>query len=634
MFKSALGSSTSSAADTIKGNNTSTPGTSQDLTPSQVRGMLAVKPLAQMVATRCGINSGGASFSSAQPGVASRIQHYLPYGAKSLWPIYSAFYCYISPVTSLIVDLKTQGGYGYYATSATVVAAGSGYAVGDTINVTGVPTNQFPPMVQVDAVSSGSVTALSVVGPGGFGSLANATGTFSTTAFTGSGTGLTVTIGVNSCAFVMQAAIEQTWGTQSAKTYSNLGGVMPLYNGIDGTLCEQNIVMPFGEPVVCLPVDVGLAAGSTIGTRIYTPGTQFQGGRYLSGSTGLNEVVTTNTSLAANTPSGGTYTTNSNPNVGGYNGFQPIAIMGIPQTPGPTFGIIGDSIGHGTVSNLNAANGQDTGDANCNCGYLERAINQTCPFTNFSQGSDKMSNWMTPASASIRLALLNMLNLSHVVDELNINDLYAGTINYTLFKSMKIKFWSMLMGFGIKEIWCTTCTPYTTSTQGVSAVPTIAAGGTGYAANSTFNVTISGGTQSLGAAVISVSTNGSGVVNAVNSVVNIGYYSANPSTPNSPTGGTGTGLSLNLQFSGWLDATSQSTTTASGVITSYNADLRAGTFAQYGVARVLDLSPVVETSTGSGIWVPGGAYDGLHPAQTLVASIASQISSAFPLATL
>lgn len=82
--------------------------------------------------------------------------------------------------------------------------------------------------------------------------------------------------------------------------------------------------------------------------------------------------------------------------------------------------------------------------------------------------------------------------------------------------------------------------------QGLSSTPTIISGGAAYAANSSFLVTVAGGTGT--AAQIEVTTNGSGVVSSISYISNFGSYSVNPTTPNLPTGGTGTGLSLGLTF--------------------------------------------------------------------------------------
>ena len=84
-------------------------------------------------------------------------------------------------------------------------------------------------------------------------------------------------------------------------------------------------------------------------------------------------------------------------------------------------------------------------------------------------------------------------------------------------------------------------------TADATTLPVIVAGGTGYAASSTFNVTVSGGTSTT-AAVVSVTTNASGVVTTVNSVVTRGNYSVLSTNPVATTGGTGTGLTLTMTW--------------------------------------------------------------------------------------
>lgn len=76
-----------------------------------------------------------------------------------------------------------------------------------------------------------------------------------------------------------------------------------------------------------------------------------------------------------------------------------------------------------------------------------------------------------------------------------------------------------------------------------ASLPTIGAGGAGYPASGTFDVTLAGGTETT-PAVVNVTTNASGVVTTVNSVTTRGVYSAPPNDPAAVTGSTGTGLTL------------------------------------------------------------------------------------------
>ncbi|MGH7083194.1 MAG: hypothetical protein ACREFV_12075 [Acetobacteraceae bacterium] len=79
------------------------------------------------------------------------------------------------------------------------------------------------------------------------------------------------------------------------------------------------------------------------------------------------------------------------------------------------------------------------------------------------------------------------------------------------------------------------------------AAAAVAAGGTGYAASSTFNVNVSGGTETT-AAVVNVTTNASGVVTTINSITTAGVYSVLPANPAATTGGAGSGLTLTLTW--------------------------------------------------------------------------------------
>ncbi len=150
----------------------------------------------------------------------------------------------------------------------------------------------------------------------------------------------------------------------------------------------------------------------------------------------------------------------------------------------------------------------------------------------------------------------------------------------------------------------TTATVTVATTKVVSA--TIAAGGTGYGANTTLTATVVGGTQSI-AATVSVTSNAAGVVTTVNSVSVAGSYTVQPANPVATTGGTGTGLTLNLSF---------------GVLTF--------TVSQAGVYTVFPASPIGVTGGGgtgcqlTGSWAVDsvvvsspGAYDAGSAAPTI-----------------
>jgi hypothetical protein len=139
---------------------------------------------------------------------------------------------------------------------------------------------------------------------------------------------------------------------------------------------------------------------------------------------------------------------------------------------------------------------------------------------------------------------------------------------------------------------------------------TIAAGGSGYdgGSPSTFNVTVAGGTHGA-AAVVSVTTDGTGVVTTVNSVTTPGSYTVLPSlSANAVTGddGTnhGTGLTLNLVF-GVLSAT----ISAAGVYTALPSNPVATTEGGSGTGATFNLAWGVDSL----VVTDPGVYEGAAP---------------------
>jgi hypothetical protein len=94
----------------------------------------------------------------------------------------------------------------------------------------------------------------------------------------------------------------------------------------------------------------------------------------------------------------------------------------------------------------------------------------------------------------------------------------------------------------------TTAAILTVSTVQLVSAAIGGSGGTGYGNTTTFNVTVAGGTGSP-AAVVNVTSNSGGVVTTINSISTPGSYTVLPTLANNlATGGTGTGLELNLVF--------------------------------------------------------------------------------------
>lgn len=139
---------------------------------------------------------------------------------------------------------------------------------------------------------------------------------------------------------------------------------------------------------------------------------------------------------------------------------------------------------------------------------------------------------------------------------------------------------------------------------------TINAGGTGYdgGSASTFDVTVAGGTHGA-AAVVNVTTDGSGVVTTVNSVTTPGSYTALPSlSANAVVGDDGTnhgnGLTLDLVF-GVLSVTINT----AGIYTALPSNPVATTESGSGTAATFNLAWGVDSL----VVTEAGVYEAAAP---------------------
>lgn len=427
-------------------------------TVAAVRSLGAVKTY-QIVGTRTGVN-GGAGFApnASQAGMVHRIRHNLPYGCKTLQLVYGGF-----KVSGAVESSQGVGG-GFESVSAVVAAGGASYVVGDTIVPT-VAANQFAPTLVVQAISAGAVTQLGVVAGGMFGLQPAAALAQASTS--GAGTGCTVTLTVKPYVCGLHVGLEQAWNTQTAYSTSALTGVLKLTYGANFNGTNANIMCPAGDFFYTDPVIADLTAGTYIGSRLWSNGFGYIGGRTLSGNDGspalseyANYSTMTDYAWGAVMPTQVTAYNNS--------GIQPLAIMGYIDTPRPSFVFMGDSITQNVTSNFGGSLTADSFDTQGNTGWLEKSSAQQVAWTNFSSGGDRVVNYLT-AAQNMRLRAIQTFRPSHVVDTLAVNDLVAGT-TFANFQAQKIAFWTKLRGLGVKEIWITTCTPVTTSTDSWATV--------------------------------------------------------------------------------------------------------------------------------------------------------------------
>jgi len=248
------------------------------------------------------------------------------------------------------------------------------------------------------------------------------------------------------------------------------------------------------------------------------------------------------------------------------------------------------------------------------------------PFINQSKPGDQLFGWMlrhNMRQAGLRAIARYAKFPELCYNNLSINDMALG-YSFAQVQAFEVQQVAMLRGLGCKFVFTDTTDPDTVASGGGTALAwgEISSGGTGYGANSTFNVTVAGGTFTS-AATVNVSTNASGVVTEVNSVTP-GQYSANPTSTNScaankclgalPTGGSGTGLTMILYMTNFTPTATQAAQPAMAAALLRNAQLRLPNEGSYAnlYDGVIDWAGIDEVSAGSGTWVPYGSVDGLH----------------------
>ncbi len=318
----------------------------------------------------------------------------------------------------------------------------------------------------------------------------------------------------------------------------------------------------------------------------------------------------------------------------GSNGaaWGPFSIRGLPVTPRPAVALIGDSLTWGQGDDATGLAVAPTGDGIGDYGPLQRGL--------WAAGVGMIK--LAKSGVYVRDLVASSMNWRYglagattCVVMLGTNDI---TNNLTLAATQAglQEEWNSCAAAG-KHVVAVTIPPRTSTSLGMAGLPAIAAGGSGYPASSTFNVTLGGGTldTALGtpgtASVVSVTTNASGVVTAVNSVTSIGYYTTQPSSPAATTAASGSGLTLTLPgFVGWLDSASQNpqgnmpaNVGQYGGPASVRGQLNAWIRSKPApVECAIDAGAAVEDGSNTGRWVPRGTNDGTHWNQAVAIPLA------------
>ncbi len=424
---------------------------------TKVTGLPTVFSVVQPVATRTGTNGEQGLTAVSVPSTMSRTVHILPYGGSNLQMVYPAFQVSLTGE----VNLAQGGGLGLLTVqTATVAGGGSGYAAGDFVVLNKGTADTVAGVLQVDAVSSGAVTKLSVVQPGAYVAMqADGAGQASTT---GSGTGLTVNFQWGSASEVYHVDVEPTWGTQSVLVQASQGS---NYKTTNYDLIQQN-----GQVLVTDPVPVVIPAGAAIGVRTFTQGRPMALSRYGVTVNGSQTIGTTG-NPAVDTANSGTMSGSQ------WQVVQPYAILGHLSAPQTWVLLIGDSIACGVENTLSPP--YDPGDSNGNIGWVERGIASRYPVVNTCRSSDGLYRWYSTQTHSQRMdAMRHLGDMSHCVVfiEMGVNDFFVGHETAAQEEALMINLFTEVQSLGVQEIYIITPTPETNSTDGwaVTANQTVA----------------------------------------------------------------------------------------------------------------------------------------------------------------
>lgn len=472
----------------------------------------------QMVGTRTGLNGIGGKATG--PGLSTRIQHTLPFGAQGVAMVYAGWETTQDGGGHTLETTMRPTGSSLVAVTAVPASGGggTGYAAGDQITLT-TAANQFSPTLMVTHTTGGAITDMIVLYAGMFGSYPSTSLSQATT--TGSGTGAVVTLGVSYPSLAFRVGLEQVWNTQTAYSNSALTGVLQLTKGamINGAMAD--LLLTPGETTWTDVLPVALSVGATIGSRAFSIGGPMYEGRYLSTDTAGSALgESQNASVTTDQSGGGTFPTIT----GQAFGFQPLAIMGYLATPKPSWVIVGDSKTNG-IAGPTGSFLWDTGDQYGDIGWGERALNIQFPWANFSTRGDQAAYWANTAAANVgsgtntaqlRMAAICQIHPSHVLYELGVNDAVGGAASAATIEASAIAVFNRLRACGVKHIWAATLGPNTTSTDGWTTVSgqTVTSANTAIQAYNTYlkagNFALYGVDQVVDNTIYEESTPGSG----------------------------------------------------------------------------------------------------------------------------
>ena len=304
-------------------------------------------------------------------------------------------------------------------------------------------------------------------------------------------------------------------------------------------------------------------------------------------------------------------------------------VLGYPLVDGPSFVALGDSIFEGFTDSTGTQGAYGNGMA---CRSMHQAdFSNPKPCINLARAGVQSSAFTGGTKWKPYLAYGNT-----ALEECGTNDISVGGVNAATIQSRLATLWALIRAGGISNIIRTKLLTSTSSAVGLISAYSVSAGGTGYPATSSFDLTLTGGTlASPGtASVVNVRTNASGVAIAINSVTTLGAYAGAPSVPCATTGSTGSGCTLGCSFAGYFNAANQIANAGYGVgqtCTLVNNWLDTK-LADGSVQALVQMNSLRDQGDVTK-WLTNGVpnyptTDGLHPTPTLYEFAAVEIRPA------
>lgn len=436
------------------------------------------------------------------------------------------------------------------------------------------------------------------------------------------GSGATFTWEWGGAAYMARVSVDPTYTNESCtgnltgacqhRTVSATTTGQPVNTGPDALGQASDIYVASGGNVLTDPIPVNVPVGGQLGVRVMLYG-NVPRGRYtqLAGENGITDFATGDRTQS------GTYGTAYPGNV---LGFQPVAIMGIPQvnsyTPTPAMLMIADSRGAG-IDGLGDATNYDVYDLTGGAvSWVERAVNNAIPIVNVSRSGDALYGLIR--NHAIRYDAFKKIADAGKFPELCyqgmfVNDVKGGAQAFATVQTWEAQIVADMRAFGCKFVFTDTTDPWATSSSTTFTIPwvSIATAGTGYGANTTFTATLAGGTGT--AATVSITTDAAGIPRQINSITAPGSYTVAPASPNTVTGGAGTGLTVNV-FTSNFNTNQTPDATANPQLQLRNAQLRTAGFGSYAgiYDGVIDTAGITESVAASGVWISNCTKDGVH----------------------